>query len=99
MSNDEWGITVSRLQKQIGEKLKAIHFLNTGEDDTISHHLAEASYIGSTIADRLVPDFLQAEGIDLGNAAVDLICDLKELKEAIESMDEDLVRLMNHLNP
>jgi len=95
----EWVREVSSLQSRLSEKLIAIGFLNLGEDDPISHHLAEVSYAGSIIAGRLVPQFLKAEGTELSDVAVDLVEDLRELREAIEAMESSLLRLMNQLNP
>jgi len=75
-----------------------MHFLSAGEDDRISHHLAEVSYLGSNISSHVVPKFLSAEGDELQEISIDLSWDLREIKEAIEAMEADLQRLMNHRN-
>jgi hypothetical protein len=88
---------ISELQEKIGKKLKDIHYLNGTEDDFISHHLAEVSYLGVVISSRLVPSFLQAEGKELADITVDLFEDLREIKEAIMDMEEQFVGLMNYV--
>jgi hypothetical protein len=88
---------VLTLQNGIFAKLKAIGFLKPGEDDRISHHLAEAALGGSALANQSLPSFLSSEGEDLANAAVDLVEDLREIRETIEAVEEELLRLMNYL--
>jgi len=97
--DEEWVKAVSQLAIQIGRKLSAIHFLREGEQDRISYRLAEVANIGANIAARTVPRLLVADGPDLQDTAVDLLWDLREMKEAIASMEADIERLMNHLNP
>lgn len=97
--DEEWVKAVSELAIQIGHKLAAIQFLREGDQDRISYRLAEVANIGSNIASHTVPRFLGADGANLQDTSVDLLWDLREMKEAIESMEADLERLMNHLNP
>lgn len=94
-----WVEEVLTLQNLLHHKLLSIAYQDAEQDDNISHHLAEASYAGSDISRRLVPKFLKAEGTELAEVVVDLVADLNELRESIKAMEEDLVRLMNHLNP
>jgi hypothetical protein len=94
----EWVHAVLTLQNQISAKLKAVGFLKPGDDDRISHHLAEATFGGSLLASRMMPLFLTCEGQDLSNAAVDLVEDVREIREAIDTVEEELTRLMNYLN-
>jgi hypothetical protein len=97
--DDLWVKEVSLLQCRLSGKLKAIGFYRSGQNDGISHHLAEVSFACSMIAERHVPTFLQAEGLELSNVSVDLVEDIREMKEAIEAMEIDLIKLMNFLNP
>jgi hypothetical protein len=97
--DEEWVKAVSQLAIQIGRKLSEIQFLREGEQDRISYRLAEVANIGSNIASRTVPRLLVAEGPELQDTSVDLLWDLREMKEAIESLESDIERLMNHLNP
>lgn len=94
----EWVEAVLELQNEISAKLKAIGFLKPGEDDRISHHLAEAAYGGSALASRMMPLFLTSKGEDLSTAAVDLVEDVREIRDAIDAVQEELIRLMNYLN-
>jgi hypothetical protein len=89
---------VLALQNRISAKLRLIGFLEPGEDDRISHHLAEVAFGGSALVSRRVPSFLISEGDDLSTAAVDLVEDVREIKEAIEAVEGELIRLMNYLN-
>ena len=94
----EWVDAVLTLQNSIFAKLKAIGFLKPGEDDHISHHLAETAFGGSALANRTLPSFLSSEGEDLATASVDLVEDVREIREAIEAVEQELVSLMNYLN-
>ncbi len=94
----KWVEGVLALQNQIAGKLTAVGFLKPGEDDLISHHLAEASFGGSVLASRTMPRFLTSEGDDLSIAAVDLVEDLREIRDAIDAAEEGVIRLMNYLN-
>jgi hypothetical protein len=97
--SEQWVRNVSQLQESLNARLKTIGFLRDGEDDNISHHLAEVSITCSKISGQLVPELLNAEEAELGNICVDLFEDLREVKESIESLEHDLLMLMNHLNP
>jgi hypothetical protein len=97
-SLERWIADVSTLQSLISAKLFAIGFLHAGEDDNISHHLAEVAYLGPNVGRNVVPAFLESGDADLPDLTVDLVEDLRELKEAIESMEADLVTLMNYAN-
>jgi len=80
---------VLALQNQISAKLVAIGFLHPGEDDRISHHLAEAAFGGSVLASRVVPSFLSSEGDALSTAVVDLVEEVREIRDAIDAVQED----------
>lgn len=96
---DDWVKEVSSLQGRLFSKLQAIGFYRSGQDDKISHHLAEVSIAGSMIAGRIVPALLRAEGIEISNLSVDLVEDIREMKESIDAMEIELINLMNFLNP
>jgi hypothetical protein len=96
--SEQWVKNVSYLQSQIRSKLLSIGFLRDDEEDNLSHHLAEVAFACSVISSQSIPSFLSNEGTALGDISVDLLWDLKEMKDAIASMEEDLVKLMNHLN-
>ena len=90
----EWVEAVLALQNRIYAKLKAIGFLEPGEEDRISHHLAEVAFGGSVFASRMMPSFLISEGDDLPTAAVDLVEDVREIKEAIEAVEGEPLKQM-----
>jgi hypothetical protein len=94
----DWVEAVLMLQNQISTKLMTIGFLKPGEDDLISHHLAEVAYGGSVLATRLIPLFLTSDGDTLSTAAVDLMEDMREIKDSIEAAEDELIQLMNYLN-
>lgn len=89
---------VLTLQKGINAKLRAIGFLKPGEDDLVSLHLAEAAFGGSALASRTLPSFLSSEGEDLATAAVDLVEEAREIRETLEAVEQELIKLMNYLN-
>jgi hypothetical protein len=96
--SEQWVKNVSHLQSQIRSKLLAIGFLRDDEDDNLSHHLAEVAFACSVISSQSIPSFLTKDRAALGDVSVDLLWDLNEMKDAIASMEKDLIKLMNHLN-
>lgn len=97
--SDRWVNDVSSLQARLLDKLLTIGFVRPGEDDAISHRLAELAYMCTAVSERILPGFLRADGAELSDLAVDLNEDLREMRESIEAMGDELLRLMNHLNP
>jgi hypothetical protein len=92
---------ILKLQSQIEERLNKLGFLDDLEArSNIIHHLAEAAVIGKKLEAEILPAFLNCPLDDrerIGESAVDMQCELAELREALEDMEPALIRMMNFL--
>ena len=99
--NDEaWVLAVSKLQDQIAQRLSDVGFHDDRSVGTITHHLAEVSYLGGKLSEKDVPAFLNLNVEDrdaLGDVVIEMVNDLDEMKEAITEMEKAMAQLMNLL--
>ena len=90
-----------RLSQQIRERLIQLGFV--GDDDAmgnITHHLAELSLWGKKLSQEALPAFLALppqKRTELADLIVDMNYELTEMREAIEDMEPDFIKLMNFL--
>ncbi len=93
----------TELQNEIGEKLDALGFHPQGDSwGNIVHHLAEVTYMGRRLALEYLPKFLSLPPQDkgqLGELMFEIQSDLHEMNESISEMEDDLIKLVNFLNP
>jgi hypothetical protein len=74
-----------------------------GDDDAmgnITHHLAELSLWGKKLSQEALPAFLTLppqNKTELADLIVDMNYELTEMREAIEDMEPDFIKLMNLL--
>jgi len=98
MDQDEWVQKVRLLTTAIGQKLNAIGFLHDGQDDLISFRLAKLAVQGSFLGNQTIHQFLSAEGDDLGKATVEILEELHDWRQMIDSVESEMIRLMNFTN-
>jgi hypothetical protein len=99
-SDEAWVSAVSKLQDRIAKRLSEVGFHDDKSFGTITHHLAEVSYLGGKLSEIDVPAFLNlnVENRDaLGDVVAEMVNDLDEMKEAIVEMEKAMVQLMNFL--
>jgi|SRR5690348_8416841 len=94
---------VLEMQNRISARLDQLGYSGNAEaKGNIIHHLAEVAVMARTLAQESVPTFLELpldERDALGELIVGIQYDLVEMKEAIEDMEPELIKLMNFLNP
>jgi len=89
----------SQMSKRIGERLTQLGYENEESLGNLEYRLAEIWLMAKKVSEEYLPQLLARDlGKDaLHDSVVDLHVDLMDLRDQIEEVQDDLIKLMNFI--